>query len=169
MAHPGSASRIRFWLVLFILGLLLSGVTAFPLENEVQGLDKLLHTEWLEPISRSTGLLPWLNLVLEGLSRTNAQYPFLAYGTDWLAFAHLVIAAAFIGPWINPVRNKWVVAWGLIACVAVLPLAMIAGPIRGIPFGWRLLDCSFGVLGAIPLAICWREIGDLERTASAPR
>jgi len=36
-------------------------------------------------------------------------YPFIAYGTDWLAFAHFVIAIAFIGPWRDPVRNVWVV------------------------------------------------------------
>lgn len=166
--RAGSASRIRFWLALFILGLLLSGVTVFPLESEVQGFDMLLHTTTLEPVARSTGLLSWIDRVQDGLSRTNAQYPFLAYGTDWLALAHLVIAATFIGPWINPVRNKWVIAWGLIACAAVLPLALIAGPIRGIPFGWRLVDCSFGVFGAVPLVICWREIGELESTASVP-
>jgi hypothetical protein len=128
----------------------------------------LLHSASLEPIARSTELLPWIDRVQDALSRTNAQYPFLAYGTDWLAFAHLLVAVTFIGPWINPVRNKWVIAWGLIACAAVVPLALIAGPIRGIPFGWRLVDCSFGIFGAVPLAICWREIGELERRASVP-
>jgi hypothetical protein len=87
---------------------------------------------------------------------TNAHYPFLAYGTDWLAFAHLVIAVAFIGPYFDPIRNKWVITFGLIACVGVIPLALIAGPIRGIPFGWRLIDCSFGVCGAIPFC-CARD------------
>jgi hypothetical protein len=38
--------------------------------------------------------------------------PFLAYGTDWLAFAHLAIAVVFIGPWINPVRSQWVITFG---------------------------------------------------------
>ena len=81
------------------------------------------------------------------------QYPFLAYGTDWLAFAHLVIAAAFWGPIRDPVRNQWVVDFGILACLAVIPLALICGPIRGIPPGWRLVDCSFGVVGLIPLVI----------------
>jgi hypothetical protein len=39
----------------------------------------------------------------------------------------------------------------LIACVAVIPLAFIAGPLRGIPMFWRLIDCSFGIGGALPL------------------
>jgi hypothetical protein len=39
----------------------------------------------------------------------------------------------------------------MIACVAIIPLAFICGPIRQIPFYWRLIDCSFGVFGIIPL------------------
>jgi len=50
------------------------------------------------------------------------------------------------------VRNKWVITFGLIACAGVIPLALIAGQVRGIPFAWRLIDCSFGVVGGIPLA-----------------
>jgi hypothetical protein len=32
----------------------------------------------------------------------SGAYPFLAYGTDWLAFAHIVIAVFFIGPLVKP-------------------------------------------------------------------
>ncbi|HEX4322414.1 MAG TPA: hypothetical protein VHZ52_15990 [Acidobacteriaceae bacterium] len=154
--------RIRFWLVIFIIGLVLSGVTAFPLQTELSWLLMLLHSSALQPIAQSTHLLPWIQRVHDALSSTNASYPFLAYGTDWLAFAHLVIAVAFIGPYINPVRNKWFIIFGLIACAGVIPLALIAGPIRGIPFGWRLIDCSFGIVGCIPLLICRRSIDALE-------
>ena len=101
---------------------------------------------------------PWVERVNEGVTATNARYPFLTYGRDWLAFAHLVIAMAFIGPYLDPVRNKWVITFGLIACGGVIPLALIAGPIRGIRFGWRLIDCSFGVCGAIPLPLCNRLV-----------
>jgi hypothetical protein len=55
----------------------------------------------------------------------------------------------------------------MIACVGVIPLALIAGPIRGIPWGWTLLDCSFGVVGIIPLIIVYRLIQRLEREQSA--
>ena len=81
---------------------------------------------------------------------------YIPYGTDWLAFAHLVIAIAFIGPWRDPIKNVWVIDFGLIACVAVIPLAMIAGQFRGIPVWWRFIDCSFGVFGAIPLLLVRR-------------
>lgn len=143
-------------------GLVVSGITAFPLESELHWLVRILHTGFLQPIVSSAHLFSWIERVSTALSVTNAAYPFLAYGTDWLAFAHLAIAAAFIGPWMDPVRNKWVVTFGLIACAGVIPLALIAGPARGIPFGWRLIDCSFGVFGAIPLIICLRSIRELE-------
>jgi hypothetical protein len=155
--------RIRFWLALFIVGLVLSGVTAFPLQTELGWLVSLLHSSALQGIAQSTGLLPWIERVNEALCNTDTLYPFLAYGTDWLAFAHLVIAAAFIGPYIDPVRNKWVITFGLIACAGIIPLALIAGQIRGIPLPWRLIDCSFGVSGAVPLLICRRSILALER------
>ena len=162
MTSSDYVRRIRFWLAIFIAGLFFSGVTAFPLQTELGWLVSFLHSVTLRPIAESAGLLLWIERVNEGLSSTNAQYPFLAYGTDWLAFAHLVIAVAFIGPYIDPVRNKWVVTFGLIACIGVIPLALIAGPIRGIPFGWRLIDCSFGVFGSIPLLLCRRLIFNLE-------
>ena len=142
--------RIRFWLALFIAGLVLSGITAFPLQPELGWLVSLLHARPLHSIAVSTGLLPWIERVCTALTATNASYPFLAYGTDWLAFAHLVIAAAFIGPYVDPVRNKWVITFGLMACAGVIPLALIAGSVRGIPLPWRLIDCSFGILGVFP-------------------
>jgi hypothetical protein len=156
--------RIRFWLAVLIAGLALSGITAFPLQTELGWLVSLLHASWLKPIAESTGLLPWIARVNEGLTTTNAHYPFLAYGTDWLAFAHLAIAVAFIGPFIDPVRNEWIITFGLIACGGVIPLALVAGHIRGIPIAWRLIDCSFGVFGAIPLLLCKRHIVELEHT-----
>jgi hypothetical protein len=163
--HTPSAAlrRIRFWLLVFIVGLVLSGITAFPLRSEVAWLDSLLHAGWLRPAAERTGLLEWIERVDRAISITDSNFPFLAYGTDWLAFAHLVIAVAFIGPLLDPLRNKWVIVFGLIACAGVIPLALIAGPIRGIPFAWRLIDCSFGLFGSIPLAICLRHMRHIER------
>src|SRR5215813_13437409 len=106
MTSSDHIRRIRFWLSIFIIGLFLSGVTAFPLQTELGWLVSFFHLGSLQPIAESTGLLPWLERVNEGLRATNARYPFLAYGTDWLAFAHLVIAIVFIAPYIDPVRNK---------------------------------------------------------------
>ena len=164
MTHADRLRRVRFWLGIFIVGLALSGLTAFPLQSELGWLVSVLQKSGLREIADSTHLLPWVERVNEALTDTNAQYPFLAYGTDWLAFAHLVIAIAFLGPYLDPVRNKWVVTFGLIACAGVVPLALIAGEIRGIPLGWRLIDCSFGFFGAIPLMICANQIAQMERS-----
>jgi hypothetical protein len=167
MTETKPLRRIRFWLSLFTAGLVLSGITAFPLQTELRWLVSIIHAQPLRSIAEFTRLGPWIETVNEGLRATNSRYPFLAYGTDWLAFAHLVIAVAFIGPFIDPVRNKWVITFGLIACAGVVPLALIAGPIRGIPLGWRLIDCSFGIVGCVPLLICRRLILALERSRGA--
>jgi hypothetical protein len=151
---------IRFWLVVFMAGLVLSGITAFPLQHELDWLSTTLQGSRVQAIAPE--LLYWLDRVRSALDDTGRQYPFLAYGTDWLAFSHLVIAVAFIGPLRDPVRNKWVLVFGLIACAGVVPFALIAGQVRGIPLYWRLIDCSFGVIGAIPLLICLRAVQRLE-------
>ena len=155
-------ARIRFWLVLFIVGLVLSGITAFPLQRELVLLNHLLGVPPISPASGEPALHTWLRRVLNALTATDRDYPFLAYGTDWLGFGHLVIAVAFLGPLRDPVRNRWVLIFGLIACAGVIPLALIAGQIRGIPIYWRLIDCSFGVFGAIPLLLCLRWVRQLE-------
>jgi hypothetical protein len=153
-------TRVKFWLWIFMVGLVLSGITAFPLETELRWFSNFIHAD---ADAGTSGFAAWIVRVRDGLIDTNAKYPFLAYGTDWLAFAHLVIAVAFIGPLRDPVRNVWVIQFGMIACAMVIGLAMIAGPIRGIPFGWRIIDCSFGLFGIVPLAICYREIKRLEK------
>jgi len=155
--------KIRIWLALFILGLVLSGLTAFPLQSETTTLNRIFHVSPV-PQPGEPALHTWLRRVHDGILQTNRSYPFMAYGTDWLAFAHLVIAIAFLGPLYDPVRNKWVLIFGVIACLGVLPLALIAGPIRGIPPYWRLIDCSFGILGVIPLLLCLHYLRQLENS-----
>ncbi|ABF42135.1 conserved hypothetical protein [Candidatus Koribacter versatilis Ellin345] len=150
--------KIRVCLAIVIVGLVLSGVTAFPLETEVGWLQSMLDSYLLRTIAEESHLLPWVRRVHEGLAETNHSYPFLAYGTDWLAFAHLMLAILFVGTWRDPLRNRWVIQFGLIACAAVVLLAMVAGPLRGIPWEWRLIDCSFGIGCAVPLGMAWKGI-----------
>lgn len=150
-------------------GLFISGVTAFPLQTELHWLLSMLESPPVRQTAETIHLLPWIARVYHALSETNAQYPFLAYGTDWLAFAHLVLAVLFIGPYRDPVRNKWIITFGLIACGGVIPLALIAGHVRGIPLPWRLVDCSFGILGAIPLICCRQLIAALEQDKKSRR
>jgi len=148
---------VRRWIIFFIIALVFSGLTAFALQTELSWLLSV----W--PGFIKGGAYNWVQRVYEALRDINSRYPFLAYGYDWLAFAHLVIAVAFAGVLRNPVRNKWIIEFGMIACVMVFPLALVAGAVRGIPIWWRLIDCSFGVVGLVPLRICYRKIRFLER------
>lgn len=148
--------KIRLLTVFFMLALILSGITAFPVESELRWL---LNHRSIIP----AGLENWLQSCYDAIKDTNAKYPMLAYGYDWLAFAHIMIALVFIGVYKNPVRNKWIVDWTILCCIAVIPLAFIAGPIRQIPFFHILIDCSFGVIGLIPLFTCRRWIKQLEK------
>jgi hypothetical protein len=156
--------RIRWLLVFFVVALLLSGATAFPLKWEVDILLKLVGPGTFMA-SVWPALSEWIATVHQGITTVAAQYGFLFYGTDWLAFAHIVIGVAFVGPLRDPVRNIWIVDWGMICCVLVIPLALIFGPLRGIPFFWRLFDCAFGVFGILPLWLARRDIQQLAEIA----
>jgi len=158
--------RVKIVLCLFMIGVVLSGLTAFSLEWELYILFRWIGNPNNQFITSASGLADWITHVYRALQVTYRQYPFIAYGTDWLAFAHIVIAIAFWGPLKDPVRNRWVIEFGLITCVLVLPLALIMGPLRGIPFFWRLIDCSFGVVGFIPLWWCRNMVLRIEKLAS---
>jgi hypothetical protein len=149
MTQAADVSRIRVVLGGFMVALVLSGLTAFPLQSELELVTDVLNLE-----SSQNPAALWIVAIRNGLRASYARYPWLAYGTDWLAFAHVVIALFFVGPWLNPVRNVWVLWAGLLACGLVLPLALICGPIRLVPLGWRLIDCAFGIFGAVPLGYC---------------
>ncbi|MGB8191086.1 MAG: hypothetical protein WCF67_04160 [Chitinophagaceae bacterium] len=149
--------RIRLFIAFFMVATFLSGVTAFPVYTELNWLQQ-------HPLfPPGSALQNWLDRVWLGVKEAHERHPFLFYGFDWLAFAHILIAILFIGPYKDPVRNKWVIDWGIISCIAVFPLAMIAGPVRGIPWFHILIDCSFGLVGIIPLLMVKRWILQLER------
>jgi hypothetical protein len=162
MSQADHLRALRFWTGVVMTGLVLSGLSAFPIETELRWLVALLKSDALRPTAMVTGVLPWITRVYEGFGATNRAYPFLAYGTDWLAFAHLVIAFVFVGAYRDPIRNRWLYQFGLLACVGVLPLAVVAGAVRGIPWGWTLLDCSFGVFCAVPLLVCEHHLKALD-------
>ncbi len=151
-------------MLLFITGLIVSGVTAFPLLWEMDILSRLLGVGDATGPDGHTGLSFWILTVKHGLAHTYATYPWVAYGTDWLAFAHIIIATFFIGPLIHPLSGRSTLYAGIFACAAVVPLAVICGGIRGIPLYWRLVDCSFGVFGVVPLIYCLTLIRRMEAT-----
>lgn len=152
--------RIKVWVWLFIIGLVISGATAIPLQTEVHALAQHFSD------SPSSLLSQWLGQVDQALTDVAEKHAFLFYGTDWLAFGHFMIALVFVGALRDPVRNKWLFTFGLIACALLIPYAFVFGAVRGIPFFWRLIDCSFGVIGAVPLWICSKYVTELETTSA---
>jgi hypothetical protein len=147
MLHNTQLKAFRRLMLLFIIILFISGATAIPIDTELAFLLKIVPAEGI--------LHTWLNKVLLAYTETKSNFPFLLYGYDWLAFAHFILAILFIGPYRDPVKNIWVIQFGLIACALVFPLAFIAGHSRDIPIGWQLIDCSFGLFAFILLWICY--------------
>ena len=152
--------RIRFLLVFFMCALAASGLTAIPLQWELNLLMPVIAKAAQWGIN-FPAFSQWIVRINDALQNGYGQYPFLAYGTDWLAFGHVAIALAFIGPLRDPVKNIWVIEFGLIACLLVIPWTLIFGAMRDIPFFWQLIDMSFGILGIIPLWMARQGILEL--------
>lgn len=162
-----SASQLRFrlraWTWAFLAGLILSGLTAIPIRSQFE-----LGRRWLGSDFRANGWIPepvarWLTYVDERTLLADTHAPFIWYGTDWLAFGHVAVALAFIGALRDPVRNRWLYDYGLWVCALVIPWALCFGALRGIPWWWRFIDASFGIVGALPLLLCRRWAAELER------
>ncbi len=149
--------KIRQIVVVFIVLLVLSGVTAFPLVAEVNWMVANIQ-------SFPTFFHVWIYKVYDSVHQTPS---IVLYGTDWLAFAHIIISLFFIGVYQDPVRNKFTIHVGIVACLAVFPLAFICGPIREIPFYHQVIDCCFGLLGLVPLFYIKNKIKLLENNISA--
>ena len=149
MKEKKAIQWIRRLLMFFIIVLFLSGITAIFIEAELSFL--------LDIFSSSLQLHYWLQKVLSSYKNVNNGAPFLLYAYDWLAFAHFILAILFIGPYRNPIKNVWVIEFGLISCLLIFPVAFVAGSFREIPVGWRLVDCAFGLFGFIPLWICYSK------------
>ena len=153
--------HVRFWLIFFSAALLTSGLTAIFAREGMRFLSPLFMQG-----SILTNLWPdmskWLSLAYQAIEETYDKYPFLAYGYDWLAFGHFIIAIPFIMAVKDPRGNSWVITYGMIACVSVIPFAIIFGAIRGIPFFWRIVDPLFGVGGLLVLLILRKQLKSLE-------
>jgi hypothetical protein len=139
-------------------GLFVSGVTVWPAVPE---LKLAVRIAWGE--GEPTGVLHAFVLrAIEGLESVQANFPFMFYAHDWLAFAHIVLAILFAGAIRDPVKNVWVVQCGLIMCLLVPVLAGICIPIRGLPLRWFWIDFAFAPAAGIPLWIALQDIRRVE-------
>ena len=137
-----------------VFGLLVSGITVWPAVPELKTAVRIIWGE-----TESTGVLRGFVLqAIEGLESVGANYPFMLYAHDWLAFAHIVLAILFAGAVRDPIRNVWIVQCGLIMCALVPVLAGICIPIRGIPMIWFWIDFAFAPAAALPLWIALKDI-----------
>jgi len=147
----------RIWLIFFSSALILSGVTAIYAREGLRLLSPLfiegsaLQVYW-------PSMAEWLWLVYQAIEETYDKYPFLAYGYDWLAFGHFIIAIPFLMAIRDPRNNSWVITFGAIACLAVIPFALVFGAIRGIPLFWRGVDTLFGIGGLFVLLVFRRQL-----------
>jgi len=156
-------THARLWLILFATALIGSGTTAiFPRE----GLRLL--SPFFAPGSAFQAVWPamadWLSLVQRAIEQTYSSYPFLAYGYDWLAFGHFIISIPFLMAVRDPLRHSWVITYGISACLAVLPFAIVFGALRGIPLFWRGVDTLFGIGGLIVLLVLRKQLQALEHS-----
>ena len=150
--------KIRYMMGFTIFGLGAIAIIAFPVVTNIQWLDSFAGNT--SPVADITpALANWISTATAAVVDTNALYPFLFYMSDWMVFSHVIIALFFIGPFRDPVKNIWVIQVGLAACILVIPTALIAGSIRGIPFFWQLMDCGFSVICFPPmyLALRWTK------------
>ncbi len=154
--------RVRRFTVFFIVGLVLSGATAIPIPTQLEAAVDVLGEDLTGGGAIPVPVAAWLQTLRDDIRDTSERAPFMLYGTDWLAFGHFVIALAFVGAVRDPVRNRWLYQFGMLACAAVPFWAFLLGSLRGIPVWWRVIDASFGVVGFVPLSLCDRWVDQIE-------
>jgi hypothetical protein len=162
VTEAGEIGRIRRWTVFIIFGLVISGATAIPIHTELEVAVRLLGEDLSAGGAIPDAAAAWLRELRDGIRATSDGAAFMFYGTDWLAFGHFAIALAFVGALRDPVRNRWLYRFGMIACAAVPLWAFAFGPVRGIPAWWQVVDASFGIVGFLPMWLCDRWTGRLE-------
>lgn len=151
--------KIKLAIIIIIAGLILNGITAVPLQTELNML--LSKPDILPEFLRS-----WWMYAQKGITETTRHYTFMRYGFDWLAFAHLLIAIAFIGPLKDPVKNEWIITWGMIASALSVLMAIGWERLRGIPFWWSCVDASISIASFAILWLCYRWIRQLKVIAA---
>lgn len=150
--------KIKIAIIITIIGLLLNGVSAVPLRSELKIL--LSNPDVLPQFLRD-----WWAYVNTGVNETTNKYNFMRYGFDWLGFAHLLIAIAFIGPLKDPVKNEWVVRWGMIASALSVVMAIGFERLRSIPLWWSFVDALIAIVAFVILWLCNKWIQELKKAA----
>ena len=152
--------KIKVAIVLTIIGLLFNGISAVPLRTE---LSILLS----KPNALPKFLADWWTYVNQGVNETSDNYNFMRYGFDWLAFAHMLIAIAFFGPLKDPIKNEWVIKWGMIASGLSVLMALGWERLRAIPMWWSFIDAGIALVAFLILWLCSRWVQELKAVKSS--
>lgn len=156
-------NRIRLALSWVIAGLILSGISTFPLQWETRLLNLWFGAEspfaWLAP-----DLATWISHVHQGVEQTAQHYPFFLYGLSWLGFAHFAIALAMVGARQDPLNNRWLITWATLICLLCFPTVFIFGWLHNIPHIWSLVDCIFPLVAGILLVSAQIWLNDLSQS-----
>jgi hypothetical protein len=138
--------KVKLLILVFIISLVGVGISVFPITTILDVLNPYLSSNYPE-----STLTHFLLSITNALNYNNQHYPFMLYTLDWLAYAHIMIALVFIGPLREPVKNIWVIEFGILACLLTLPAIFVFGYKSQIPLWWSCIDCSFGLIGALLL------------------
>lgn len=154
--------RIRILLIIFMAALVLCGVSIFPLKQQIDLVagafgSGTLTDRIFPPMAQ------WIEQLHEGITHVHTNYPFLFYCTDWVGFAMIVIALVFVGPIRDPVRNIWVIQFGILTCLLTIPAIVICGTIRRFPPFWFVVDSLFAIGGLVLLYPAFRWARRLEQ------
>ena len=145
--------RIRIVVALFVVGLIASGVTAIPLKWEIDTLASMMGIAPGAAPQSLAGLDRWIALVRQGLHETDAEVPVhrVRYGLAGVRAHHdrRGVRRAPAGP--GPQRVGHHVRTDRLR-VRDPDGDDLRWP-AGIPFNWRLIDCAFGIAGALPLGL----------------
>ncbi|HUT52732.1 MAG TPA: hypothetical protein VM658_05020 [bacterium] len=174
LSHGGSEARavaaltrVRVMLGIVAAGLFLSGMTCYFLPWELR---TVIDVVW----GRGEGagaFMPQMHAFIlkmeQAVLMVRSDYPELFLGTDYLGFAHALLAILFIGAIRDPARNIWVIQFGIIASVLVVPAAFLFGSLRGAPWLHYLVDSSFGAGAVIFLYAAYRGARSLEKVEGA--
>jgi len=143
-------ARIKVLTWVFILGLIFSGATAIPLEPELNLLAKFFGVADKSSIEVASGMAHW---ILRSRSPARHQCEISVSGVwNRLAGVRTFCNRSGVHRGIaRPGSQRVAFYLCMIACVMIVPYAFIFGGVRGIPVYWRLIDCSFGVFGILPI------------------
>ncbi len=163
----GLLTRIRLCLALLMAGLLFSSLPGFfPLNGTKWILGLLARTSHF---GDGTPLFTWFLGTRQALMATSLTARFLFYATNRDGLSRILFALLFLGPYRDPVRNRWVINFGLLSCAALVLFAFVAGEIQGMPFLWRCADAAFALLCALPLLLCKHYIHLFEHITVSTR